>query len=113
MHDNNVTIYPASDKTISYQKNIKGESKRARCEVEIIASILKLCSEGGRIKTHVMYGANLSHEMVTSYLGKLLKYELLETAHEGSKSLFTTSRKGEEYLHHYFSMQTLVEPLDD
>jgi predicted transcriptional regulator len=59
-----------------------------------------------------MYSANLSHEMLTSYLAKLLRCGLLENSREGSKSAYMTTGKGREYLHHYFSMQTLVEQLE-
>lgn len=44
-----------------------GPAAQRRGSVEIIGDILKL-AEGGERKTRIMYGANLSYDLLTKYL---------------------------------------------
>ena len=105
--DNSVTFYRISDNA-RHESTTKFDAKKARCQTEIMARILELCSDGGTKKTHIMYKANLSHEMMKSYLDRLLRSNLLEESDE-PRRIFRTTTKGKEFLYHYFMMQTLTE----
>jgi predicted transcriptional regulator len=51
---------------------------RNRSKLEITADILRLLAKGPTPKTYVMYGANLSYEMLNPYLELLLNAGLIE-----------------------------------
>jgi predicted transcriptional regulator len=106
--DDIMTVYRFSGDNAHNTNAAKVDAKKARCQTEIIARILELCIDGGTKKTHIMYRANLSHEMMKSYLDRLLKCKLLEKSDEEPRSIFMTTAKGKEFLYHYSLMQTLT-----
>jgi len=60
--------------------------------------LLVVSSENGSKKTHILYGANLSYKLVTQYLDEVVKAGLLEF---DSKSLYTITSRGKEFLRLY------------
>lgn len=73
-----------------------------RTRVEILASILKVASDGA-LKTHIMYRANLSHRQLEKYLAFLEERGLLVQAtdeHRGSRT-YEITEKGCDFLREY------------
>ena len=77
------------------------EKKRSR--MNIICDILAIIqSKRGRIKpTHLMYGANLSHNQMKLYLDDLIKSKLVEINKEEDKQVILITKKGQEFLAKY------------
>jgi len=73
-----------------------------RTRVEILASILKVASNGA-LKTHIMYGANLSHKQLEKYLAFLEQMGLLiqcTDEHMGART-YRMTEKGSNFLREY------------
>ena len=62
-----------------------------RSDVAITLDILRLVRKGER-KTRIMYGANLSYDMLTRYLDFLIDRGFIET--DGSDTLYKLTTKG-------------------
>jgi predicted transcriptional regulator len=78
--------------------------KRKRDRLEIIHDILHVIQQkGSGIKpTHILYKSNLSHQMLTEYLGELIKKEFIEEVTDKKKKKFyTLTDKGFNYLSEY------------
>jgi predicted transcriptional regulator len=72
-----------------------------RTRLEILASILKVASNGS-LKTHIMYKANLSHRQLEKYLDFLEKRNMLARVVDGSgSSLYRITDKGFGFLREY------------
>ena len=83
-------------------------SERKRSRMEIIADILSIIqSKRGKIKpTHLMYGANLSHNQMNGYLSELIKNKLIEKlTNDDGKQLIIITKKGQEFLMKYHQMK--------
>lgn len=91
----------------------KKERKRSR--LELIADILRIISEKGRIKpTHLMYKANLSHMQMKSYVEELEKKGLIikkkmDNKNSQTKSLFEITEKGREFFLKYLQVKSFEE----
>lgn len=70
-----------------------------RSRVDIIADILKVIKENGAKKTQIMYGANLSYNVLTRYLKMVLEASLIKL--ENSKRYYILTDKGREFLERY------------
>ena len=80
-----------------------------RDRVDIIADILNLLTRKAQRKTRIMYLINLSYEMLSYYLGELLRLELIRT--DGPYYMIT--EKGKVFLGHYKDMKgVLSENID-
>jgi predicted transcriptional regulator len=73
-----------------------------RTRVEILASILKVASNGA-LKTHIMYKANLSHRQLERYLGFLEQRGLLAQGidEEMGTRIYRVTDKGCDFLREY------------
>jgi len=73
-----------------------------RTRMEILASILKVASNGA-LKTHIMYKANLSHRQLEKYLGFLEETGLLSQAADEDRGsrIYRITGKGIEFLREY------------
>jgi len=73
-----------------------------RTRVEILASILKVASNGA-LKTHIMYGANLSHRQLEKYLAFLEEMGLLIQRRDEDRGTRTyrMTEKGSDFLREY------------
>lgn len=70
-------------------------SRKNRNEYEIIATMLQI-AWGGATKTQIMYGSNLSYELLIKYLQTLARSGFIEI--EKEKRLYKTTNKGMSYL---------------
>jgi predicted transcriptional regulator len=82
--------------------------KRGRDRLHIIAEILEI-SEGGSLKTQIMYRANLSFFQLNEYLSLLLDIDLLKETVEKGKNVYRITPKGLEYLENYYKIRGLLE----
>ena len=73
-----------------------------RTRLEILASILKVASNGA-LKTHIMYKANLSHRQLERYLAFLEERGLLLQAIDENQGgrVYRVTEKGFEFLREY------------
>ena len=73
-----------------------------RTRVEILASILKVASNGA-LKTHIMYKANLSHRQLERYLGFLEERGLLAQGidEDMGNRIYRITNKGCDFLREY------------
>jgi predicted transcriptional regulator len=84
---------------------------KRRDRLEIIKDILYLIQEKGeRLKpTHIMYKANLSHQMLTEYLTELKGTGMLIEVIEKKKKIFRLTDKGHSFLKDYGMMRGFME----
>ena len=87
---------------------IKGKF-RNRGRLEIISNLLTI-ARNGSLKTHLMYGANLSYLMVTEYLDILLRSGLIveNNGNETNSKQYKTSEKGAKFLELYDAIKKMV-----
>ena len=72
-----------------------------RTRLEILASILKVASNGS-LKTHIMYKANLSHRQLEKYLAFLEERAMLMRVLDGSGcNMYRITDKGFGFLREY------------
>ena len=70
-----------------------------RSRLNIMASILSLCSKKITQKTHIMYFCNLSYDQLQRYLEFLIRMGLLEVVkNEDMKECYKTTESGKEFL---------------
>jgi len=70
--------------------------------MEMVCDILGVVSEGPTKPTHILYRANMSWRVLSSYLDFLLKRGLLEKEEQGGKrSVYTLTTKGRSILQLY------------
>ena len=73
-----------------------------RSPMEMVCDILVVVSEGPTKPTHILYRANMSWRVLSSYLDFLLKRGLIEREDQGGKrSLYTLTTKGRSILQLY------------
>ncbi|MCL4519630.1 MAG: winged helix-turn-helix domain-containing protein, partial [Thaumarchaeota archaeon] len=82
---------------------------RNRGRLEIISNLLTI-AKNGTLKTHLMYGANLSYLMVTEYLDIMLRSELIAEANgnDNTSKQYRTSDKGLKFLELYQTIKAMV-----
>ena len=78
-----------------------------RSSLEIMAEILSLCRQP-QLKTGVMYGTNLSWQMLQKYLYHLQSQGLLEV-HQHSSTKYATTRKGLEFVEKWRELVELLQ----
>ena len=88
-------------------KAVKRKGRKRRDRLYIMAEILKM-AKNGSLKTHLMYGANLSFAQLTDYLSFLIATELLKTVQRGGKLVYETTSKGLEFLVNYDKIISLL-----
>jgi predicted transcriptional regulator len=70
--------------------------------MEMVCDILGVVSEGPTKPTHILYRANMSWRVLSSYLDFLLKRGLIEKEDQGGKrNLYTLTNKGRSILQLY------------
>jgi predicted transcriptional regulator len=83
-----------------------------RDRLEIIQDILSVIQQksGGIKKTHILYKANLSHEMLNQYLEELaLKQFILEQKDKKDKITYALTDKGHNFLQQYRVIKGFTE----
>jgi len=71
--------------------------RKNRTDMEISRDMLELAREGVG-KTKLMYGANLSFELLQKYIGRLVASGLLSSEQGSKLQIFRTTERGEEFL---------------
>ena len=86
-------MFPLEQKTIEIGN---------RTRLEILASILKVASNGS-LKTHIMYKANLSHRQLERYLAFLEERGLLAQGVDEAMGnrIYRITEKGFDFLREY------------
>lgn len=84
---------------------------KKRDRLEIIKDILETVRDKKNAKpTHVMYKANLSHQMLTEYTNELLRKKLImEIYDKKNKKTFALTDKGFNYLKDYSMIRGFVD----
>jgi predicted transcriptional regulator len=93
-------------------RNVYGTKKnkfKNRSRMEIISNLLTKAKLGA-LKTHLMYGGNLSYPLVQEYLAILLESRLIskEIDDDDSSVRYRTTAKGIEFLDHYGAIVSLL-----
>jgi predicted transcriptional regulator len=70
-----------------------------RSKLDIIADMLRVASQSGAKKTHIMYQANLNYTLLTKYLKELLKADIVRC--EQAENCYVLTSKGAEFLEKY------------
>jgi len=89
------------------RKSVERKGRKRRDRLYIIAEILRM-AKNGSLKTHLMYGANLSFAQLNDYLSFLISTGLLKTVKEDNRSIFKTTSKGLEFLTNYEKIISLL-----
>lgn len=77
-----------------------------RSKLSILRDILKTVNDkGGKAKpTHILYGANLSHDRLKRYLESLEEEELIKKTDAKGQTHYEITQKGLEFLSTYNKM---------
>lgn len=82
-----------------------------RSKITILRDIIRTIQrKGGKAKpTHILYGANLSHDRLKSYLEKLLNDGFIEKVTENGNVYYVTTAKATEFLSEFKKIQKFSE----
>ena len=82
-------------------------TNKRRDRLDIISEILVIAKDG-RLKTQIMYRANLSFAQLNDYLDVLTKMGLLQVQKENRKTTYKTTDKGYRYLEKYTAISDIL-----
>jgi len=88
-------------------KAVERKGRKRRDRLYIMAEILRI-AKNGSLKTHLMYGANLSFAQLNDYLSFLISTGLLKTVQEGGRLIYKTTSKGLEFLTNHEKIISLL-----
>ena len=82
-----------------------------RSKVSILKDILRTIErENGKAKpTHILYGANLSHDRLKKYLDSLVAEGFIEKIEEKGQQYYSTTLRGKEFLSGINKMKKFFE----
>jgi predicted transcriptional regulator len=83
--------------------------KDKREKLQIIFDILKAIQDGKVKPTHIMYRANLSHDMMNFYINDLKSKKFIFESKEKNGKIYTLTQKGFDYISKY---KTIVDFID-
>ncbi|MBI4454246.1 hypothetical protein HY636_06390 [Candidatus Woesearchaeota archaeon] len=85
--------------------------QQRRSRIDIINDILEAIQrKGGKIKpTHLMYKANLSHKLMTSYLEELMSKELVQEISEKQYRYLIITDEGYKFIEKFKQMKEFKE----
>ena len=88
-------------------EKLEKRSLERRSKVSILRDILHTIQEkGGRSRpTHILYGANLSHDRLKKYLDSLEAEQFIRKIQEDGQSFYEITQKGLEFLSTYNKMK--------
>ena len=72
-----------------------------RDRLQVIHDILKAISDGKKKPTHIMYRANLSHQMLEEYLSDLISKGFIAEEKDKKGKIYALREKGFNYLQKY------------
>jgi predicted transcriptional regulator len=79
--------------------------------MHIMAEIMEV-AKGSKLKTRIMYRANLSFSQVNEYLSFLTKMGFLRVHVVNGQKLYETTAKGKLYIENYMEMSNLLRSRD-
>ena len=82
-----------------------------RDRLGIMAEIMEV-ARGGRLKTQIMYKANLSFSQIRDYLSFLTEMGFLRVRVETRKRIYETTSKGILYIENYREMLSFLRAQD-
>ncbi|MBS3054864.1 MAG: hypothetical protein J4452_00020 [Candidatus Aenigmarchaeota archaeon] len=82
-----------------------------RSKISILKDILRTIErENGRAKpTHILYGANLSHDRLKKYLDNLVAEGFIQKIEEKGQQYYITTLKGKEFFSGINKMKKFFE----
>jgi predicted transcriptional regulator len=81
--------------------------KRER--LKIIHDILKAIQNGKNKPTHIMYKANLSHQMLEEYLKDLIYRKLIIVESQKKSRHYQLTKKGHQYVQEYKIIEGFID----
>jgi predicted transcriptional regulator len=81
---------------------------RNRGWMEITVDILRLCEEGGKNKTAIMYGSKLSFAQMNRYFKELENEHLIEKVMRDGKPVYRATTKGKTLLAAYEELIRMI-----
>jgi predicted transcriptional regulator len=87
------------------------EKVERRSKASILRDILRTVqNKNGKAKpTHILYGANLSHDRLTKYLDSLVANEFLKKIEENGQTYYVLTAKGSEFLAGFKKMKKFFD----
>jgi len=87
------------------------KAPKYRSQLRIYADILRVVEgERGNAKpTHILYGANLSHDRLVKYLNELRERGLIEETGVADRSAYSLTDKGIEFLKEFRKISEFAE----
>ena len=76
--------------------------------MDIVKDVLELCLDTPQLKSAIMYRANLSYRQLEAHLRVCVKNELLKKQIEGSRVVYTTTKKGMKFLEVFGMLKSLM-----
>ena len=80
---------------------------KRRDKIGIMAEILEI-SKKRRLKTQIMYKANLSFAQLNEYLRFMLKTQLLDKINARGKDVYGATKKGEDFIRCHNNLKELI-----
>ncbi len=86
-------------------------AQKYRSQIKILADILEVVGRehGGAKPTHILYGANLSHDRLVKYLTQLKEKQLIEERENPDKTTYTLTDKGVGFLREFRKIAGFAE----
>ena len=78
-----------------------------RSEQDIIVTILEAAKEGSR-RTHIVYKANLNHELLKRYLNSLMSKGFIALVEE-RRGIYKTTSKGLEFIEKHRELMEMLK----
>ena len=87
------------------------KTSKYRSQIRIFADILTaIGKEKGNAKpTHILYGANLSHDRLVKYLTQLKEQGLIEETGASDKTTYSLTDRGIEFLKEFRKVSQFAE----
>ena len=83
---------------------------KRRTKIEIIRDVLEVLRKNKKVKiTHIIYKSNLTNNSIKPILENLLENQLIQKISEKEKTLFTITKKGEEFLEEFSKMKVFSD----
>jgi len=81
-----------------------------RSKILIFRDMLRTVLKKEKAKpTHILYGANLSHDRLKTYLNKLTKDGFIEKKDDGDRTYYIITMRGREFLARFKNIQEFSE----